>query len=65
MSHRKHVAKKHTWLNGTLTVTQYAFFNLDSALHYAHNEFEGIIKIYNIEGELVFTSGCGQEESYA
>jgi hypothetical protein len=61
MSHRKHVAKQHKWANGILTVIEYAFFNLEAALHFAHNEFDGHIKVYNIDGELVYTSGCGQE----
>jgi hypothetical protein len=61
---KRHKAKVHKWVNGVLVIEDHNFATYDEAIiWYTKNGIENI-KIYDEEGNLIF-SGKNQEGSYA
>ena len=62
---RRHRAKINRWENGKLKVEELIFNSYDEAIIWVSNSGVKSVKIYDDEGNLIFSAGPEYNEMYA
>lgn len=61
----KHRVRAHHWINGVLNTLEYFFEELAEAVAFANASPADVVKVYNLDGELLHSVSPTVGESYA
>lgn len=62
----KHHVRSHHWHNGVLSTLEHYFEELDDAVKFANESTADIVKVYNLDGELLHSvASSTSENTYA